>query len=236
MSLIWIWYKLTNNPSVVDVGWASCLTMCGCIYLYTNHLNLRTILLGSLLLLWGLRLGGYLYWTRIRNKQIDKRYNAISEDWKKNIDLRFFINFQLQGIFVFLVSISWYFISISNSDSVSLFDCIGILVFVCALILESISDLQLQNFKKQNPGKVCNTKLWRFSRHPNCLFEWIVWCSFASLGIASHYGILSLISPITLYCIMVYLTIPITEAESIKSRGSNYINYQKVTPKFFLKL
>jgi steroid 5-alpha reductase family enzyme len=34
MSLVWLWYRYTQNPSVVDVGWASGLTIIGMLYLY----------------------------------------------------------------------------------------------------------------------------------------------------------------------------------------------------------
>lgn len=236
MSLVWVWYRITNNPSVVDVGWASGLTVSGLLYLSQHAISMRTLILGLLLLIWGLRLGGYLWWTRIKQKQIDKRYIALSHSWRIKKSLGFFINFQLQGILIFIVSISWYFISLNPVNHLQFFDLIGILIFIIALSLESIADSQLQHFRRNHPGEVCNQKLWRFSRHPNCFFEWLVWCSFVIFALSSSYGILSIISPIALYSIMVFMTIPITERESIKSRGQKYIEYQSRTPIFFPKI
>jgi steroid 5-alpha reductase family enzyme len=217
MSLIWLWYRITNNPSVVDVGWASGLTISGLVYLSQHALSMRTLVLGMALLMWGVRLGGYLWWTRIRQKHVDKRYTALSQSWNTKKPLGFFINFQLQGVFIFIVSVSWYFIALSPSNTINLIDWVGIVCFIIALSLESLADLQLQRFKKAYPGQVCNHKLWRFSRHPNCFFEWLIWCSFTLFAISSPYGALSLISPLALYLIMVFITIPITERESIKS-------------------
>ncbi len=236
MSLIWLWYRITNNPSVVDVGWASGLTLSGMIYLCQNTLSVRTVLLGAALLIWGMRLGGYLWWTRIRQKQVDKRYTALSQSWRVKKPLGFLIHFQLQGIFIFIVSISWYFIALNPAKNINVTDLIGLIIFVCSLGLESLADLQLLLFKKSQPGKVCNQKLWRFSRHPNCFFEWLIWCSFTLFAISSPYGVLSLFSPFALYLIMVFITIPITERESLKSRGQAYIAYQSTTPKFFPKI
>lgn len=236
MSLIWLWYRATNNPSVVDVGWALGLTLSGFIYLSQQTLSMRTLLLGTALLMWGIRLGGYLWWTRIRHKEVDKRYTALSHSWRIKKPLGFFINFQLQGVFILIVSISWYFISLNPSNTLNLIDMVGMVLFIIALGLEALSDFQLQRFKKAHPGQVCNYKLWWFSRHPNYFFEWLIWCAFTLFAISSPYGALSLISPLALYVIMVYLTIPITERESIKSRGQNYIDYQSTTPKFFPKL
>ena len=106
---------------------------------------------------------------------------------------------------------------------------VGLIFFVFALGLESLADIQLQRFKKSQPGKVCNQKLWRFSRHPNCFFEWLIWCSFTLFAISTPDGVLSLFSPLALYVIMVFITIPVTERESVKSRGQAYIEYQSRT-------
>jgi steroid 5-alpha reductase family enzyme len=233
MSLIWLWYRMTDNPSVVDVGWASGLTLSGLVYLSQQALSARTVVLGIALMLWGIRLGGYLWWTRIRRHHVDKRYTALSHSWTIKKPLGFFINFQLQGIFIFIVSISWYFISLSPEKNLNLLDLTGLICFIFALSFEALADLQLQQFKKNRPGDVCNQKLWRFSRHPNCFFDWLSWCAFTIFALSSPYGVLSFISPLALYLIMVFMTIPITERESIKSRGQNYIEYQLITPKFF---
>ncbi len=236
MSLIWLWYRITNNPSVVDVGWALGLTLSGLIYLGQSSLSIRTVILGSALLMWGIRLAGYLWWTRIRQKHIDKRYTAISQSWTVKKPLGFFINFQLQGLFIFMVSISWYFISLSPATHINLIDLIGLIFFIFALGLESLADLQLQQFKKNHPGQVCNQKLWRLSRHPNYFFEWLIWSSFTLFSLTAPYGLLSLFSPLALYVIMAFITIPITERESLKSKGEAYLEYQSKTPAFFPKI
>lgn len=236
MSLIWLWYRITNNPSVIDVGWASGLTLSGLIYLSQSSFSIRTVVLGTALLMWGIRLGGYLWWTRIRKKQVDKRYMALSHSWTINKPLGFFINFQLQGLFIFIVSISWYFISLNPEKNINLIDLAGLILFIFSLVLESLADLQLQRFKKSKPGKVCNQKLWRFSRHPNCFFEWLIWCSFTFFAFSAPYALLCIFSPLALYVIMVFITIPVTERESVKSRGQDYIEYQSTTPQFFPKI
>lgn len=236
MTLIWCWYRITDNPSVIDVGWASGLTLSGLIYLSHSSLSIRTFILGLALLAWGIRLGSYLWWTRIRKKQIDKRYTVLSQDWKIKKRLGFFLHFQLQGIFVFMVSISWYFTAENPASRMNLLEGIGLILFIIAFVLESTADLELQRFKKINPGKVCQEKLWQFSRHPNCFFDWLIWCSFAFFSVSSPHGFLSIISPLTLYIIMVFMTIPITERESIKSKGEDYIKYQLTTPQFFPRI
>ncbi|CEK11513.1 DUF1295 domain-containing protein [Legionella hackeliae] len=233
MSLIWLWYRITNNPSVVDVGWASGLTLTGLLYLNSETISYRSALLSLILLIWGLRLGFYLWHTRIRKKLIDKRYIVLSNNWKIAKSLGFFINFQLQGFFIFIISLPWFFASLTLTNQISLLDGVGLILAALFIGLETVADYQLQSFRAKNPGKVCNQGLWYYSRHPNYFFEWLVWCSFTLFASHHSWGWLALLSPITLYWLMTWVTGPMTERGSIESKGQLYINYQKSTPMFF---
>lgn len=236
MLLIWVWYLYRGNPSVVDVGWASGLTLIGFLYLYSQPLSYRSNSLSLLLLLWGGRLGLYLWLTRIRRGKIDQRYISLSEKWKMNKPLGFLLNFQLQGLLILIISLPWYFVSISDAQHLKWLDYFAIFLALISIILESIADRQLQKFKKQHSGKLCNTGLWGLSRHPNYFFEWLTWCSFAIFAFATTNGWLASISPLLLYVIMTRVTGPMTEAQSIKSKGNAYLEYQQNTPMFFPKL
>lgn len=236
MCLIWCLYRYLKNPSVVDVGWASGLTISGLIYLFSQSCSLRTLILGFLLFLWGCRLGVYLWVTRIRIGLLDKRYETLSDSWKIAKPLGFFLNFQLQGLFILMISIPWFFSGMEAKDYLAGLDYPGILLVLIGLTGETIADNQLQQYKKNPIAPVCINGLWHYSRHPNYFFEWLVWCGFTVFGLSSPYGFIGLVSPLTLYLIMTQITGPMTERGSIKSRGQAYIDYQKATPMFFPKL
>ena len=55
---------------------------------------------------------------------------------------------------------------------------------------ETTADRQLLFFKMnpENAGAVCNRGLWRYSRHPNYFFEWLMWVAYALFASASPYG------------------------------------------------
>ena len=61
----------------------------------------------------------------------------------------------------------------------------GVATWALALGGESIADAQLARFRHDpaNKGCVCDVGLWRYSRHPNYFFEWLVWCGFALLAL-----------------------------------------------------
>jgi steroid 5-alpha reductase family enzyme len=220
----------------VDVGWASGLTLAGGVYLYNQPTTERTIILSFLLLVWGLRLGLYLWLTRIRHGKIDARYLTLSSRWNISQPLGYFLNFQFQGLLMLIISLPWYFISLSNRSYLSKLDYCAIVLALGSIISEAIADHQLQQFKKSHPRQLCDQGLWHLSRHPNYFFEWLTWCAFSVLAFSHSSGWLALASPLVLYYLMTRVTGPMTEAGSIKSKGQAYRDYQKATPLFFPKL
>ncbi|KTD05379.1 DUF1295 domain-containing protein [Fluoribacter gormanii] len=233
MSFMWGLYRILKNPSVVDVSWSLGLMVSGLIYLSLTTLNTRTLIIGCLLILWALRLAIYLWYTRIRKGHVDKRYLELSSNWKISPSLGFFINFQLQGLLILIISSVFFLISKSGLTHISLLDSIAFCIILVGIMGETLADLQLQRFKTRHKGEVCNEGLWNYSRHPNYFFDWLSWMGFALFAIQSNIGYLSILSPLMLYVIFTRMTGPLTERGSIQSRGQKYIAYQKQTSMFF---
>jgi len=98
-----------------------------------------------------------------------------------------------------------------------------------------IADAQLVRFKRdpKNKGRVCNAGLWRYSRHPNYFFEFLIWVSFAIVALPAQHGYLGLISPLLILFFLVRVSgIPATEQQAIRSKGEAYRNYQQSTSPF----
>ena len=231
MSMFWLFYRLLKNPSVVDVGWASVLATTSFLYLVMGNQNMVSFVAGLLVVIWAVRLGGYLWFSRISQGHVDKRYTKLSEDWKISKDVGFYLNFQLQGLLTFFISLSFYFIS--QRETFLLYDVAGLMMILLGLMGETLADYQLQRFKKCEHQGVCDRGLWRYTRHPNYFFDWLTWLGFSLLAMPASWGILAVISPLTLYVIMVYVTGPMTEMGSLQSRGEAYAEYQCQTPMFF---
>ncbi len=233
MCFVWGVYRLLKNPSVVDTSWSIGLMVSGLIYLWSDSLTPRNLVVGGLLILWALRLSGYIWYTRIRQGHVDKRYTELSNNWKINKSLGFFLNFQLQGLLIFIISLVFYWISYSNHIGLNLFDFTAIFLVIIGVIGESLADFELYRFKDHHKGCVCNVGLWNNSRHPNYFFDWLTWVGFALLAVQSNHGFLGIIAPLVMYFIFTKMTGPLTERGSVQSRGQKYIDYQKQTSMFF---
>ncbi|MDF1758361.1 MAG: DUF1295 domain-containing protein [Legionellaceae bacterium] len=236
MCVIWGLYKLLKNPSVVDVSWSIGLMISGLIYLFNSQPTNKIIVTSTLLSIWALRLAGYLWYTRVRHGHVDKRYTKLSDDWKISKSLGFFLNFQLQGILIIIISSVFFWVAKSSYNQLNIFDFLGIFLIIIGISGESLADFQLQKFRKTHKGEVCNYGLWNYTRHPNYFFDWLTWLGFACLAFEMKYGFIGLIAPLMMYIIFTKMTGPMTERGSIQSRGQKYISYQQKTPMFFPKI
>ena len=100
---------------------------------------------------------------------------------------------------------------------------------------EALADAQLAAFKRNpaNRGGVCAVGLWRYSRHPNYFFECLIWVSYALFAFGSPGGWLALIGPAAILYLLLRVTgIPLTEEQSLRSRGEAYRRYQETTSAF----
>lgn len=234
MCFIWVLYRLSGNPSIVDVSWSLGLMIAGLIYLFSVPFTSRIAIITACLCIWALRLAIYLWATRIRHGHLDKRYLEISRDWRMNPALGFFINFQFQAVLILMLSSVFWFAANVSSPRLLMTDMVGVGLVVLGVLGESIADRQLSVFKRTNKGNVCNVGLWFYSRHPNYFFDWVSWVGFMFFGLAHPLGCIGVVSPMVLYIIFNYVTGPITERGSLESRGEAYRQYQQSTSQFFL--
>ena len=110
-----------------------------------------------------------------------------------------------------------------------------VLLWAVALTGEAVADRQLARFKARpsSRGRTCREGLWRYSRHPNYFFEWLVWVAYALFALASPYGALALICPVVMLYLLFRVTgIPATEAQALRSKGDDYRRYQATTSVF----
>lgn len=234
MTLAWFIYLKLKNPGVIDLFWPISILLSGLHYYFKGHITLISLLPLALLVLWALRLAGYLFFTRIKPKLFEKRYDFVTEKSNKNKNFLFFLHYQFQGFLAIFIALPFYFIGHYVPNASLIF--VTSLFIVISIAFESLADIQLQQFRAAQPKKVCNIGLWQYSRHPNYFFEWLIWLGFALAGSSSLLGLLGFLSPALLLFLMLKITLPITEQASIKSRGTDYLNYQKKVPAFFPKI
>jgi len=237
MLLLWMVQYKTENAGIVDVAWSFLTPMIGVWLILMDQIEngARQWLIIGLALFWGFRLGTFLY-NRVMNEIEDGRYRYMREYCGKHAQVVMFVFFQVQATWTILFALPFWAAARNSNPHVGLLDMLGISVWIIAIAGEVISDQQLHRFRMNpvNKGIVCNTGLWRYSRHPNYFFEWLQWWAFVLIGYGSDYWWLTWTGLIVIYVFITRITgVPYTEQQSIRSRGDAYREYQKTTSMFF---
>lgn len=195
--------------------------------------NFGNIILSSLIIIWTLRLGSFLF-LRIKKAGEDKRFREIKKSFSW-----FFMAFTFSGMWVSICALC-ALTGISNGIELTGVTYIGILLFVIGFTLEIIADTQKTNFRKlkDNEDKFITTGLWKYSRHPNYLGEIILWIGVAIISYSSLEinQLFTLISPIFTYLLLVHVSgINLLEKSGEKKWGdlNEYKQYKKETPRLF---
>lgn len=235
MSLLWHHQKKTGKSGIVDVAWplgVGTLALFFCRY--SDGLQVRRLLIAVLAMTWAVRLGWHI-WTRLRAESDDSRYLELREKWGDRYQSRLYLYYQFQAFGALLFALPML-VAASNSEPLGIPDFAGVAIWLVAICGEALADSQLKKFKQDasNKGKVCQSGLWKFSRHPNYFFEWLHWWSYVCFAVFAPLGWLTIVGPLAMFFFIVYMTgIPPAEASSLKSRGDAYREYQKTTSPFF---
>ncbi len=226
-----------DNYGIVDVAWSYSFAAIALFYaLFGDGWPVRRALVASLAAVWSLRLGTHLL-VRIARKhpEEDGRYRQLRKDWSRGFNLRMGGFFQMQAASVVLLGIPFLAACTNPDPSLGTLEQAAAALWLVAISGEALADAQLASFKREKgaPGRVCDTGLWRYSRHPNYFFEWLIWVSFFLLGCASPWGWLGIISPASILFLLLRVTgIPATEEQSVRSKGDAYRRYQERTSAF----
>ncbi len=239
MLAVWLLQLRTKDAGVVDVTWAASLGAAAILCAMTGEGDTaRRILIGTIGGLWGIRLALHLLFDRVLSGPEDGRYQMMRETFGRRVNFIFFWFFQAQALLVVILALPFVLASSFDAPSAGLrpLDYAAAALWVVGLSGEWLSDHQLKQFKADpaNKGKVCNVRLWRYSRHPNYFFEWLMWCAYALVALSVPHGWIAISAPALILLFVLKLTgIPPTEARAIRSRGDAYREYQRTTSAFF---
>ena len=234
MVIIYLWARAIKNNGIVDIFWAyNFLVIAIIIWFLADGYEPRKNVVCLLAALWSLRLGYYLT-IRVGShlKEEEGRYKKLREEWNET---KFFFFFQMQALSNVMLAVPFFIIASNPEPHMSITEYIGAGMWCLGIIGEGLSDFQLKQFKKDpsNKGKVCQSGLWNYSRHPNYFFQFMIWVSVFIFALPSPYGWISAICPISIgYLIFKVTGIPMTEEQAVRSKGELYKEYQRTTSAF----
>ncbi|MDP4291263.1 MAG: DUF1295 domain-containing protein [Bacteroidota bacterium] len=236
MTILWLISLKIKNVSIIDLFWGLGFVATSLVYyLNTDDYGIRKTVLMILVTIWGLRLTAYLAW-RNYGKGEDFRYQKFRKDYGENRYwwISFFQTFLLQGILMWLISAPLLGAQFhTRSNSLGLFDIIGIILWIIGFIFEAGGDLQLALFKADpaNKGKVLDKGLWRYTRHPNYFGDATVWCGYGFICLAAGSYLPALGSVLMIILIIKVSGVALLE-KTLKTNKPEYQDYINKTSSF----
>ena len=224
-----------KRNDVADIAWGIGFVLVAVVSLVLGDTeSARSLLATGLVAVWGLRLSTHIY-LRIRGKDEDPRYRKWRQEWGRWFYPRsFFQVFILQGLLLLLVVSPVVFVNTFAGGPLGVAAVIGALIWLVGFGFEVVGDRQLRRFLADpaNKGKVLQSGLWRYTRHPNYFGEVTQWWGLWCIALAVPYGWISVIGPAAITVLILYVSgIPMLEKkmagnpafEEYKQRVSTFI-------------
>jgi steroid 5-alpha reductase family enzyme len=208
--------------------------------LATGDWQARNTLLLGLTAAWGLRLSVHLF-LRWRAHGVDPRYAAILGRLMEKRGWSFakasFIQvFAMQCVLLFIVCLPAQLGQIANTaDALGWRAWLGTGLALLGIAFETIGDAQLKAFRNTPAmkGKVLNTGLWRYTRHPNYFGDAATWWGIWLIASETTLGQVAVIGPILITFLLTRLSgVPMLE-HRLKKNRPGYDAYIARTSSFF---
>ena len=231
--VVWIASVKWHNVSVYDPYWSVIPPVVFTIWaVYKHCFTLPVALLLTAVWYWGIRLTLNWSWTFKSLEHEDWRYARYRETLPP-------FKFQLVSFFglclfptliVFACMLPGLGVFDSHAQACA-WTWVGFAMCIAAPTIQLVADRQIHGFRAANPGRYCDTGLWKHGRHPNYFGEilmwWGVWTMYVSLeGFAKHP--LYILAPLAMTAMFLFISIPMMERRQLQNKPG-YAEYRRRT-------
>ncbi len=230
----WVHSVFRKDVSAVDSLWSLMFLIVTVGYaLQVGIGEPRGWLVVVLVALWSLRLSAYIT-TRNHGEGEDHRYQQIRRNnepgfWWKSL----YIVFGLQALLAWLIAMPLA-VAVGSDAPLGWLDVAGVALWLLGMVFEVLGDAQLARFKADpdNQGKVLDTGLWRYTRHPNYFGEFALWWGYYLLAVSAG-GWWTIASPLLMSFLLLRVSGVALLEKDISERRPKYQDYIERTNAFF---
>ena len=229
--LVWGSGLLFANSSTYDAYWSVAPLAIISLWIVIKQISFSVtdILFITAIVIWGIRLtvNWATRWKGLHHQ--DWRYTMLKD---KSPRFWFFTNLvgiNLMPTFIVFIALLPVLYGLGEIKPLSIITGFGFAICIYAVVIQAISDRQLDLFKKDvsNRNKYIDQGLWKYSRHPNYLgeisFWWGIW--LMQMGIVPQKWF-TVAGPILVTLLFVFISIPMMERHILASKPS-YNQYKK---------
>jgi steroid 5-alpha reductase family enzyme/predicted DCC family thiol-disulfide oxidoreductase YuxK len=215
-------FLIKKRKDIADTLWGIGFLIVTWTSFLLNGFSYNGLTVALLVTIWAIRLSVHIH-KRNKNRKEDFRY----ANFKTTTQI-FFQVFILQGLILYVVALPIIWIQTHPLNETPF---IPILIWSVGFFIESISDYQLDQFKKNesNKNKLLATGLWGYVRHPNYLGEIIQWWAIWMISLYLPYGFLFIISPLLISLLIIFVS-GVKPLEEKMKKHPDFKNYSEKTP------
>lgn len=237
LTVVWMLSLRLRDASIADVCWGLGFVLLAWLYCFlTPAPTNRSWLVATLVTLWGTRLSAHIF-RRNHGRGEDPRYQAMRASHERTFWWRsLFTVFWLQGALLWFVSLPLLVaIRATQPAGLTVVDGLGVLLFAIGFGFEVVGDHQLERFKAQpgNRGKVLESGLWRYTRHPNYFGDATVWWGLYVIAASTSSGWMTVLSPSLMTLLLVRVSGVTLLEKGLTASKPGYRAYIARTPAFF---
>jgi steroid 5-alpha reductase family enzyme len=189
-------------------------------------------LVTALTVVWGVRLAVHI---GLGNHGVgeDPRYERLLARAPGNRTVYAFrVIYLFQGVVLWFVSLPVQMAQ--RFATLSAWAVAGVALWLVGFVFETVGDWQLDRFRRDpaSKGRVLDTGLWRYTRHPNYFGDACVWWGIYALACLSWQGALTVLPPLLMtYLLAAKTGKPLLEKQLVRSRPG-YTEYAARTSGF----
>jgi steroid 5-alpha reductase family enzyme len=230
----WMVSVAIRNVAFVDSLWSLFFLIAALTFaLSVNWLGARGMLVTILVSIWAIRLSAYIT-ARNWGQPEDYRYQAIRAKNEPGFAFKsLYIVFGLQGVLAWIIALP-LLPAITSPGGIGTLEIVALALWIVGFIFEAGGDYQLSRFKADggNRGRVLNSGLWRYTRHPNYFGDFCVWWAYYLFAVAAG-GWWTILSPLLMSFLLLKVSGVAMLEKTITRRRPGYADYIQRTNAFF---
>jgi steroid 5-alpha reductase family enzyme len=228
--------RRVGRHAVVDVAWGLgfvAIALTSFVAAADVGDGSRRVLVLVLTSVWGVRLAAHIA-RRSRGKGEDPRYAELLGRAHGNRTW-----FTVRKVYLTQAAVMWFVslpvqVAVFQDVGLGLVAWVGVAVWLVGMFFETVGDLQLQRFREDpaSRGKVLDTGLWRYTRHPNYFGDSCVWWGIWLVAASAWPGLLAVLSPLVMTWLLARGTGKPLLEKDIADRRPEYADYVRRTSGF----
>ena len=217
-----------SNASVYDPYWSvqpPFILLCSVI---ANGASRSALIILLVVFFWAIRLTANWAYTFTGLNHQDWRYTMLKEKTGKMYPVINFVGIHLVPTLVVYACVLPAVYVIRSGAVPNVPFVISAAVSIFAVVIQALSDIEMQSFRKEKRQGFIRTGLWKYSRHPNYLAEILMWwgVGFAAFSLMPSRPYLLAGA---LLNTLLFLLVSIPMAEKRQSKKAGFEKYKNAT-------